>query len=155
MTEAAMFASPLRAYVVTLRKGRGITQEDIARRIGMKVRTYVAWERGTTQSIKEHFARALITALDGSQEHRDLLDTMSIEEAQNLAREWLSLSEEQRRNAQEAAHKFARVIELSDSDPAGLEDVIEKIRQDAQADPQFLTWLSGYLEGRGVRSRRE
>ncbi len=155
MTGMAMTADPLRAYVITLRKGRRITQADLAKRIGMAERTYVSWERGTTRSIKEHFARALISALDGSREHLDMLDRMTPEEARQLAHEWMLLSGAEQARAHENAQKMSRIVRLSESDPVGLEEIIEQLRLDAQADPAFLTWLAGYLSGRrGDRPRK-
>lgn len=155
MTEGAMFADPLRAYVITLRKGQRITQAALAKKIGMGERTYVSWERGTTKSIKDQFARALITAVGGSLEHQSLLDQMSPEEGQQLAREWLATSAEDRQAAQESASKLQRIIALDTSDPQGLEDIIQQIRADARSDPTFLIWLEGYLSGRrGARPPR-
>lgn len=153
MTDTAMFADPLRAYIVTLRRGRHITQAELAKRIGMAERTYVSWERGTTKSIKEHFARALIAALDGSREHLDRLDQMSAEEAEALAQSWLSLPAPEREKLSESREKLRRVIELSDDDPAQLEEVIEELRRQARGDPTLLSWVAGYL-ARGPSGRR-
>jgi transcriptional regulator with XRE-family HTH domain len=148
MTEAAMFADPLRAYVVTLRKGRKITQAELAQRIGMGERTYVSWERGSTKSIKEHFARAIISALDGSREHLDMLDQMNPAEAQQLAHEWMSLSSEERLKAESGLRQVRRIVELSDADPSGAEEVIQQLLREAREDPAILTWLAGFLAGR-------
>lgn len=154
MTEGAMTADPLRAYVITLRKGRRITQANLAKQIGMAERTYVSWERGNTKSIKEHFARALIVALEGSREHLDMLDQMSPEAARQLAHEWLALSSEEQQQTQTNAQKLHRIVELQEDDAKGLEEIIEQLRTDARADPAFLTWLSGFLAGRrGDRPR--
>lgn len=61
-----MSADGMRMYIATLRKGRGLTQEDLAERIGMNVRTYLAWETGKIQDIKAPFLLRAVDVLQGS-----------------------------------------------------------------------------------------
>lgn len=155
MTEAngtAMFADPftdpLRAYFVTLRKGRRVSQESLADQIGMGRRTYVAWERGETKSLKAQYAQAMIRVLGGAREHLDQIGRMTPSEAKELAESWLTLSQTERAQLNDSAHKLRRVIELAEDDPARLEEVIRQVQRIARDDAEFLTWLSGYLAGR-------
>lgn len=85
--ERVMSADGMRMYIATLRKGRGITQEDLAERIGMNARTYLAWETGKIQDIKAPFLLRAVDVLHGSAD--DLIrladDAMGIDAGKELA----------------------------------------------------------------------
>ena len=148
MTEAAMNADPLRMYIKTLRVGRGLSQPELARQAGMVESTYVAWERGSTKTIKEHLLRRVLRVLQGAREHLDMLDRMTEGEARAMALEWLELSPEEQARSIENHRKLQRVVELYDEDPQELSGIIETIRQEARADPGFIFYLNGLLAGR-------
>jgi|SRR5688572_5351769 len=67
--ERGMSSDAMRAYVVTLRKGRGVSQDDLARKIGMAPRTYLAWETGEIKDIKAPFLMRAISTLRGIPAH--------------------------------------------------------------------------------------
>ena len=152
---ATLAADPLRAYITTLQKGRNISQEALAVQAGISPRTYTAWARGETKSIKDRVARALIECLGGSLEHYAMLARLSGDEARDLAVAWLELSPEEQDAAKANQSSYRRVIELAEDDPQELEEIIGALRQQAKGDPALLTWLRGYLAGRGAARPRQ
>ena len=139
---------PLRAYIKTLRKGRHISQEHLADQVGMGRRTYVAWERGETKTLKSHYAQAMIRTLSGAPEHLDQLDRLSADAARDLAAAWLAAPTA----APSIPSRSRRVIELADNEPPQLEEVIAELRRQAQSDPAILSWIAGFL-ARGASGR--
>lgn len=51
-TAGTMTGDAIRGYVIKIREHVGISQDRLAERIGMPVRTYIAWETGETKDIK-------------------------------------------------------------------------------------------------------
>jgi transcriptional regulator with XRE-family HTH domain len=145
---ARAMVDPLRAYVRELRSLAGLTQQEVADRLGLTRRAYVLWETARTNDIKLGHARALIRLLGGSMQHLDMLDEMSADEARNLAIEWAKLSAPDRERAERARAKFARVIELSPNDPQQLAQLVEQLRNDARIDAQLLELITVFLDGR-------
>lgn len=84
---AVSSAEAIRAYIVTLRKERGRTIDDVADAIKMPRRTYIEWEQGRTKDIKTPFAMRAVRFLMGSIEHLEELDEMTQEQARELALE--------------------------------------------------------------------
>lgn len=56
-----MNTNGLHGYIITLRKARGLTQDELAEATGVALRTWTNWERGDTGDIK---ASVLFKALD-------------------------------------------------------------------------------------------
>jgi transcriptional regulator with XRE-family HTH domain len=138
----------IRAYIMRLRTGQGISQDSLADDIGMPRRTYIAWETGETKDIKAPALIRAIKVLGGAFTHLGLLDDAPEERGRQIADEWLHLTPEQREQAERIQSKFERVIALADDDPARLEQVIERIRSDARSDPAVLDVIVAYLDGR-------
>lgn len=82
-----MSADAMRTYVATLRRGRGVSQKDLADRIGMNARTYLSWETGETQDIKAPYLLRAVEVLSGSADHLMRLadDRLGAEEGRKLA----------------------------------------------------------------------
>lgn len=150
---AAGAVDPLRAYVITLRKLRRVSQQQAADELGLSRRAYFSWERGETQDITLGRARKLIALVEGSFEHLDTIDSLSIDEARALTIEWAQLPVEQQRSLSRARQRLQRIIALAEDDPARLERVVEQLRADARADPHVLDLITIYLDGR--RSARD
>lgn len=144
-------AAALRAYIAALRSEQHISQDDLAEAIGMPPRTYKAWESGPTEDIKAPFAIRAIKFLGGALEHLADFDRLSPSDAEQLARDWLRLTPDQRRQAVRIQSKFRRVIELSEQDPTQMERVVTRLRADAQADPAVLDLVMAWLDGRRSR----
>jgi transcriptional regulator with XRE-family HTH domain len=154
--EPDILNDPLRSYVITLRKGQKLSQEDVAEKLGKGRRTYIAWETGETKDLKLPVARSLVRILDGAFEHLGMMDELSADEARELAEHWLKMSPGERGAARTSASKLRRVVELAADDPQRLDDVIRQLRNDARADPAVLDLIAGYLAGlRASRSRGE
>lgn len=145
---------PLRAYVIALRKAAGLSQEAVAKDLGLTRGAYIKWETGETQDIKLSSARRLLRLLGGALEHLDDLEFMNVEQARELAERWRSTPEDEKPAALRAQAKLRRVIELSDDDPISFERLIEQLRDDSRADPALLDAISGYLDGRRAGRRR-
>ncbi|KAB8140739.1 helix-turn-helix transcriptional regulator [Chloroflexia bacterium SDU3-3] len=128
----------LRLYLITLRSRQNISQDKVADTIGMARRTYKAWELGETKDIKVPWAVRAIKFLGGSLEHLGILDTVSEEEGEKLALDWLALPPDQRNPLPEQNHH----------DSVKLTHVIERLRADAQHDPSVLDMVIAYLDGR-------
>lgn len=138
---------PLRVYVVTLRRAAGLTQEDVASRLEIGYRTYIAWESGETKDLKLPIARALMRVIGGAFKHLEYIEDLSAEEARDLAETWAKLSPEERATAEQAASKLDRIIQLSADDPIKLERVLRRIRAEAKEDQDLITLINGYLDG--------
>lgn len=139
----------VRVYIRTLRDAQEISQDTVADAIRMARRTYTAWEAGT--EIKDIKAPALIRAikfLDGAFDHLEELENATDDRAEQLARDWVRLTPEQRAQVGRMRTKFRRVIELGDNDPARLEQVVQRLRTDARTDPAVLDVVIAYLDGR-------
>ena len=81
---------------------------------------------------------------------------MSAEEARQLAESWLRASDEERAAAQQAVTKLNRIVALTAADPARLDDILRRLRDEARADPEVISLVAGYLAGiRASRSRGE
>lgn len=141
----------VRAYITTLRKEQHISQEAVAGAIPMALRTYKAWEGGSTKDIKVPLAIRAIKFLGGTVEHLWEMDIATEASAAQLARDWARLTPEQRVQASQFEAKFRRVIALGEQDPVKLEQVIERLRADAQADPAVLDLVLVWLDGRRSR----
>jgi transcriptional regulator with XRE-family HTH domain len=139
----------VRVYIRTLRDAQEISQDTVADAIRMARRTYTAWEAGT--EIKDIKAPALIRAikfLGGAFDHLEELENATDDHAEQLARDWIKLTPEQRVQVGRIHSKFRRVIELGDNDPARLEQVVQRLRNDARTDPAVLDVVIAYLDGR-------
>lgn len=141
-------ADAIRAYISTLRAGRGMSQDALASQIGMAPRTYKAWETGETKDIKIPRVLRAIRVLGGTFDHLEELDNATEDDAKRLAREWVQLTPEQQEQVTRLRSKVRRVIELSEQDPDRLEQVIERLRSDARADPAILDLVLAYIDGR-------
>jgi DNA-binding XRE family transcriptional regulator len=144
-------ADALRSYIVALRQGQGYSQDTVADRVGMARRTYIAWETGEIKDIKAPVVIRAIKFLGGAFKHLAELDDVTEEEAAKKARDWLSLTSDQRAQEERIQAKFRRVIELGEQEPERLEQVIERLRSDARADPAILDVVMAYLDGRRSR----
>lgn len=82
-----MSADAMRSYITALRKGRGLSQDALAERIGMNPRTYLAWETGKIQDIKAPFLLKAVEVLRGSADHLVRLadDRLGPEDGRDLA----------------------------------------------------------------------
>lgn len=149
--EVVASADTLRAYIAALRQGQGYSQDLVADSIGMARRTYIAWETGETKDIKAPVIIRAIKFLGGAFKHLAELDEITEAEAEQKARDWLKLTPEQRAQEERIQAKFKRVIELGEQDPERLEQVIERLRSDAHADPAILDMVLAYLDGRRSR----
>jgi transcriptional regulator with XRE-family HTH domain len=148
MTDAAMFAEhadSLRAYVETLRKGRGLSQAALARMSGVPYRSYRSWLSGETKLIKKDYADALVEALEGSLEHLGLLRRMTVAEAKHLAFDWMALSSSAQKEANAGLAEMRRIIELRDSDPEGFEILVQQLLREARENPKVIGWVSNAL----------
>lgn len=141
----------LRAYIATLRSRRGLSQDALADAIGMGRRTYIAWETGETKDIKTPLVIRAIKVLNGAFEHLGLLDNATEEDGRRIADEWAQLSPEQQIQMQRIQSKAQRIIELNEHDPARLEQVVARLREDASTDPAVLDMVLAYLDGRRSR----
>lgn len=139
---------PFRAYVIMLRKGRGLDTEALAKGAAIKQRTYEAWERGETDSIKLDMAKAVVKFLGGSWAHVEAIDDLSVEEATALAERWLKMSQEDIDAAQDNALQMERIIALTKDDPVALDDVLRELRDKARTDPGVIDLVIGLLAGR-------
>jgi transcriptional regulator with XRE-family HTH domain len=139
----------LRAYITTLRSEQRVSQKAVADAISMPLRTYQAWENAETKDIKLPLAVRAIQHLGGLLDH--LGELKDEEDAARLARDWVRLSPEQRQQVSRIKAKAQRVIELGERDPAKMEQVIERLRADAQADPVVLDMVLAWLDGRRSR----
>ncbi len=84
----AMSADALRGYIKALRSERGVTQPELAQRIGMPLTTYKDWERGITKDIKTPYLIRAVQFLRGSFDHiAGMGDTATSADGVNLARE--------------------------------------------------------------------
>jgi len=92
-------AEAIRAYIVTLRKGRGVTLDAMADAIKMPRRTYIEWEQGRTRDIKTPFAVRAVQYLHGSLSDLARIDQLSEEEAADLANTILSGGDDSRRES--------------------------------------------------------
>lgn len=146
-------ADPLRAYIVSLRSARRLSQPELAQAAGVKARTYIAWENGETSKLDVEVARTIVRVLGGLFEHLDVVLDMTADQARGVAENWINLSDEEREEAREGLSKLHRIVALSDDDPAQLDDVIRRLRDEARIDPDVLTLVSGYLAGLSSRSR--
>lgn len=139
----------VRSYIRTLRSEQSISQDTVADAIRMARRTYIAWEAGA--GIKDIKAPALIRVikfLGGAFEHLEELDTATDTRAEQMARDWVHLTPDQKTQFKRIQRKFRRVIELGEDDPNRLEQVVERLRADARADPALLDMVMAYLDGR-------
>lgn len=144
---------PLRAYILTLREARGLSQEEVAKGVGIHPRTYTSWENGQTKELKLDTARSLIRLLGGWFEHLEHIDEISAEEARALAVEWLNLTPAEQEAARTSVGKLKRIVALTCDDPDQLVEVVNRLRKDAQANPAILDLVLGYLDGVSTRSR--
>lgn len=119
-TEAT--AEALRAYIVGLRKHRGVTIDALAEAIRMPRRTYIAWEQRETKDIKTPFALRAVRFLGGSVRVLETLDQITPEQAAIMAADPTNLSDEE----------LERAIKLYES---------------LQSDPKALERWLGYGEG--------
>lgn len=146
---------PLRVYVITLRKAAGLTQEDVAGRLEIGYRTYIAWESGETKDLKLPIARALIRAIGGAFRHLEHIEDLSAEEARDLAETWARLSPEERAAAEQAASNLDRMIQLSADDPIKLERVLRRLRDEAKGNEELIELINGYLDGYKAAQRNQ
>src|SRR3954454_22398440 len=155
LSHAAEFKAqdPLRSYILALREGRGMSQPDVATAAGIKRRTYIAWENGEVGKLDIEVARSIVKALGGLFEHIDQVLDMTAEQAREMARNWLSLSEEDQEAARRGATQLKRVVSLADDDPFLLDDILRRVRDASRADPAVLKLVAGYLAG--IASNRE
>lgn len=80
----------LRGFVRELRKGRKVSQPDLAEAIGMSPRTYKAWELGNTETIKTHFVIRAVRYLHSNLDLlADIDDKTTFEQGAQIAREWV------------------------------------------------------------------
>jgi transcriptional regulator with XRE-family HTH domain len=146
---AAVSADAVRAYVAELRDGRGFTQEEFARAIGMPKRTYQAWETGETEELKTSFLLRAIRVLHGSFQFLGLLENASAEEGERLARSWLALTSEQQQLADEFAVNMAALASLPDQER--VMRLLTDLRREAQYDVEVLNVMEDLLRGRRQR----
>lgn len=147
LDSAMAYSDALRGYIVELRTQQGVSQKTLAEAMGIARNTYIAWETGETKDIKTPLVVRAIKYLGGLLDHLALLESAE-EQGRTVAREWLALSPEERQQLARVESKLRRVIELSDKDPDRLEQVIERLRSDARADPAILDLVMAYIDGR-------
>lgn len=95
MSTAEATAEALRAYIVGLRKSRGVTIDAVVEAIRMPRRTYIAWEQGETRDIKTPFALRAVRFLQGSIKVLEQLDQLTPEQAATLAEQATELSDDE------------------------------------------------------------
>lgn len=146
------YADALRGYLSHLREQRGIPQWQLAEAMGIARNTYISWETGETRDLK---VPRLIRALRFFGVPLDYLEKLgeaeTEEEGRKLADDWLKMTPDQQAQAARIQTKFQRIIELGEQDPAKLEQVIERLRADAQTDPALLDLVLVWLDGRRSR----
>lgn len=86
----------VRAYLRTLRKGRKMSQEGLARAMGFTKRALQDWEGGQTDELKTSFLVRALEVLQGSfDDIRSLvLDNASVAEGRRVAIERLSIGDD-------------------------------------------------------------
>ena len=156
MAGEAQLSDPVRAYIYTLRKRRGLTQNDVADGAGLKRRTYIAWENGETEKLDLEVAKSIVDFLGGAFEHLGKVIGSNPEGAVALAEAWLAMSpEEQAASLRPSDDQIRQLIAIQHDDPEGLADVIRDLRDEARVDPKALDMISAYLAGlRGGRRIR-
>lgn len=152
--DAEMDLDPLRVYVITLRKIRKLSQDEVAAQLGVANRTYLAWELGQTKDLKLPVARMLIRVIGGSFDHLEHMDELSAEEARFLAENWAKMSPEERQAATKVGAQLERIILLSRDDPSKLEELLRRLRDEGRADQELISLISGFLDGYRAASRR-
>lgn len=153
MSATAAAADPLRAYVVTLRTSRRLSQQAAAEGAGIQPRTYISWENGETKKIDIDALRSIVEYLGGAFEHLKTIHLKTPEEGRALALQWLSLSEDEKLAAVAATEKLNRIVVLAENDPARLDEVLRLIRDRVRDDPELLSLISGFLAGLAARGR--
>jgi transcriptional regulator with XRE-family HTH domain len=146
---AMAYAEALRGFISHLRKEQDVSQRALAEAIGVARGTYIAWETGETKDLKVPLMVRALRFFGVPLDHLEGLATVDTEEeGRELADKWLKLSPEERAQQERIHTKFRRVVELGDKDPEKLEQVVERLRADARADPAILDMVMGYLDGR-------
>lgn len=147
------YSEALRGFIAHLRRESKVSQQALADEIGVARNTYIAWERGGTKDLKVPLMIKALRFFGVPLEHLEALGQVDTEEeGQQLAAAWLRLTPDERAQEARIHAKFRRMIELADDDPKRMEQVIERMRTDARADPAILDVIEAYLDGR--RSRR-
>lgn len=141
------YSDALRGYIVEMRTRQRVSQRAVAEAIGIARNTYIAWEKGHTKDIKTPLVVRAVRFLGGMLDHLALLESAE-EQGRQVAREWLALPAEQRQQMARIESKFQKVIALSDEDPERLIQIIERLRNDARADPAILDIVLAYIDGR-------
>lgn len=141
------YSDALRGYIIELRTRQGVSQKALAEAMGIARNTYIAWETGETKDIKTPLVVRAIRYLGGLLDHLALLDSAE-DQGRTVAREWLALSPEERQQMARIESKLRRVIALGEEDPERLEQVVERLRADARADPTILDLVLAYIDGR-------
>ena len=140
-------------YITTLRQAQNINQDRLAEAMGIARRTYLAWESGETKDIKTPLLIRALRFLGGSFNHLALLDGASEDAARTLAEDWLMRrSGAQQQHSDQPPGEVRRVIEIGIEEPERLDQIIDRLRSDARADPLILDLVLAYLDGR--RSNR-
>src|SRR5262245_18601858 len=96
LAEPMSFAEAIRAYIITLRTGQGISQEKVAEAVGLTRRGYIMWETGETRDIKLPTVIKALEAVRGWACHLSQLATANETDARELAGAWLRLEPKER-----------------------------------------------------------
>lgn len=136
-------------YLYELRKGQKLSRAKLAAALNTTENTIWRIER-KQQEPTGVLLLSLLQSLQGSWGHIQQLLAPGVteDEGRRLAREWLTYTPEQRKQAERIGQNIAFVVTAGMHDPAKFQRVIAQLRQDADADPAILDLIEGILIGR-------
>lgn len=146
------YADALRGYLSHLRVEKKVSQRTLAEVMGIARNTYISWETGDTKDLKvPSFIKAL-RFFEAPLEHLEqLADVETEEEGRRIADEWLRMPPDQQAQVARMQAKLGRIIELGEKDPERLEQIVSRLRADAESDPLILDLVMAWLDGRRSR----
>ena len=146
------YADALRGYISHLREENKVSQKTLAEAMGIARNTYIAWETGETKDLKVPLMIRAMRFFRVPLEHlEELADAETEDQGRQIADTWLKMTPEQQAQVSRMQTKLGRIIELGEQDPARLEQAVERLRADAQADPVILDLVMVWLDGRRSR----
>lgn len=149
-----MSVQALGAYLEGLIDERRLDNREVTRRAGVAMNYVGRLRTGDTQDPGARNVAALVQAARGSfavAAQLLLREDATVEEGRQAARETASLSDEQLAQLDRIELKFARVIKLGEGDPERLSQIVNLLRENAEADPGLLDMVLGVVLGRHSR----
>lgn len=126
----------VRGYILELRKGRGVTQDELAEVIGMTKQALLEWEKGRTQELKGTPMLKAVEHLKGAAEDLMRLVDASFEQGMALARQRLKEPEIL------DAVQHQRLDEAVENIPKDQLDEVARILQELQKQGKTGEWLN-------------